>query len=141
MPAAGTPQTTITNGSRARHANRSATASRSRAAALSRPCSLLTGILGRAQQSDLCAHERSVRGVERDQPIVARIAAGVPVRTYEHACEALATDRPMFWTVRAGQSFGSIAAKTRINITKLEQLNPRLKPSALQPGDRVRLRR
>lgn len=48
---------------------------------------------------------------------------------------------PMFWTVRAGQSFGSIAAKTRINITKLEQLNPRLKPSALQPGDRVRLRR
>jgi LysM repeat protein len=48
---------------------------------------------------------------------------------------------PMFWTVRSGQSFGSIAAKTRINITRLEQLNPRLKPNNLQPGDRVRLRR
>ena len=48
---------------------------------------------------------------------------------------------PRFWTVRAGQSFGSIAARTGINITKLEQLNPRLKPSTLQPGDRVRLRR
>ncbi|MGZ4305466.1 MAG: LysM peptidoglycan-binding domain-containing protein [Solirubrobacteraceae bacterium] len=47
---------------------------------------------------------------------------------------------PRFWTVRAGESFGSIAAKTAINITKLEQLNPRLKPSTLQPGDRVRLR-
>jgi len=48
---------------------------------------------------------------------------------------------PQFWTVRAGESFGSIAAKTGISLTKLEQLNPRLKPSALQPGDRVRLRR
>ena len=48
---------------------------------------------------------------------------------------------PMFWTVRSGQSFGSIAARTRINIVRLEQLNPRLKPSSLQPGDRLRLRR
>lgn len=47
---------------------------------------------------------------------------------------------PMFWTVRSGQSFGSIAAKTRININTLEHLNPRLKPASLQPGDRVRLR-
>jgi len=48
---------------------------------------------------------------------------------------------PRFWTVRPGQSFGSIAAKTRINIVKLQQLNPQLKAATLQPGDRVRLRR
>jgi LysM repeat protein len=48
---------------------------------------------------------------------------------------------PMFWTVRAGQSFGSIATATGINIVTLEQLNPRLKPASVQPGDRVRLRR
>lgn len=47
---------------------------------------------------------------------------------------------PMFWTVRAGESFGSIAAKTGINLATLEQLNPQLKPATLQPGDRVRLR-
>jgi LysM repeat protein len=47
---------------------------------------------------------------------------------------------PRFWTVRAGDSFGSIAAKTGINLDKLEQLNPQLKPNALQPGDRVKLR-
>ena len=47
---------------------------------------------------------------------------------------------PRFWTVRPGDSFGSIAAKTGINIVKLEQLNPTLKPSTLQPGDRVKLR-
>jgi peptidoglycan DL-endopeptidase LytF len=48
---------------------------------------------------------------------------------------------PRFWTVRPGESFGSIAAQTGINLTKLEQLNPRLKTTTLQPGDRVRLRR
>lgn len=47
---------------------------------------------------------------------------------------------PMFWTVRVGESFGSIAAKTGINIITLEQLNPQLKPASLQPGERVRLR-
>ena len=41
--------------------------------------------------------------------------------------------RPRFWTVRAGESFGSIAAKTGINLATLEQLNPRLKPSTLSP--------
>jgi LysM repeat protein len=48
---------------------------------------------------------------------------------------------PMFWTVRPGQSFGSIAAATKINIATLEQLNPKLPPASVQPGDRVRLRR
>jgi hypothetical protein len=46
----------------------------------------------------------------------------------------------MFWLVRPGQSFGSIAASTGINIVALEQLNPNLKPAALQAGERVRLR-
>jgi LysM repeat protein len=47
---------------------------------------------------------------------------------------------PLFWTVRPGQSFGSIAASTGIDLAVLEQLNPTLKPVSLQPGDRVRLR-
>jgi LysM repeat protein len=48
---------------------------------------------------------------------------------------------PTFWTVRPGQSFGSIAAATGISIVTLEQLNPTLKPASVQPGNRVRLRR
>jgi LysM repeat protein len=47
---------------------------------------------------------------------------------------------PLFWTVKPGESFGSIAAKTGISIVTLEQLNPHLKPATLQPGNRVRLR-
>ena len=35
---------------------------------------------------------------------------------------------------------GSIAAKTGVNITKLEELNPQVKPTTLHPGDRARLR-
>jgi LysM repeat protein len=46
---------------------------------------------------------------------------------------------PRFWTVRSGQSFGSIAHATKISIVTLEQLNPKLKPASVQPGDRVRL--
>ena len=48
---------------------------------------------------------------------------------------------PMFWTVRPGQSFGSIAHATGVSIGTLEELNPKLKPASVQPGDRVRLRR
>lgn len=47
---------------------------------------------------------------------------------------------PKTVVVRAGDSFGSIAAKTGRSITRLQQLNSKLKPSELQPGDRVRLR-
>ena len=47
---------------------------------------------------------------------------------------------PLFWIVGSGQSFGSIAAATGIDLATLQQLNPRLHAAALQPGDRVRLR-
>jgi LysM repeat protein len=48
---------------------------------------------------------------------------------------------PRFWTVRPGDSLGLIADKTGINLSKLEQLNPKLQNATLQPGDVVRLRR
>jgi LysM repeat protein len=48
---------------------------------------------------------------------------------------------PRFHTLKAGESFGSIAAKTGVTIFHLQRLNPKLKPTALQPGTRVRLRK
>jgi LysM repeat protein len=47
---------------------------------------------------------------------------------------------PMFHTVRTGESFGSIAAKTHHDVANLQRLNPKLRPTTLQPGDRMRLR-
>ena len=48
---------------------------------------------------------------------------------------------PRFHTVRRGETFASIAAKTRHSISWLLQLNHKLDPAALQPGQRVRLRK
>ncbi|MEA2184835.1 MAG: hypothetical protein QOK16_2474 [Solirubrobacteraceae bacterium] len=48
---------------------------------------------------------------------------------------------PRAWIVRRGQTFDSIAAKTGHSIDALRQLNPHLKPTALQPGQRMKLRR
>jgi LysM repeat protein len=47
---------------------------------------------------------------------------------------------PMFYTVRPGESFGSIANKTGLNIVRLEQLNPNIPPASIQAGQRLRLR-
>lgn len=46
---------------------------------------------------------------------------------------------PVFWMVRPGQSYGSIAAATGINMARLEKLNPKLPPKMVQPGDQIKL--
>jgi len=48
---------------------------------------------------------------------------------------------PRVHTVRTGETYGSIAAKTGHSVTRLQQLNPKLKAEALRPGARLRLRR
>lgn len=47
---------------------------------------------------------------------------------------------PRWVTVHTGDSLSSIAAKRGKTVARLRRLNPKLKPTALQPGDRVRLR-
>jgi len=47
---------------------------------------------------------------------------------------------PKWVTVRTGDSFSSIAAKRDTLVARLRRLNPKLKATDLQPGDRVRLR-
>jgi LysM repeat protein len=46
-----------------------------------------------------------------------------------------------FYVVLQGDSLTSIAAKTGVRVTQLEQLNPSIDPNALQTGRRLRLRR
>ena len=45
-----------------------------------------------------------------------------------------------FYVIRAGDSLSSISVKTGVPISKLETLNPSIDPSALQTGQRLRLR-
>lgn len=48
---------------------------------------------------------------------------------------------PRFYTVRAGNTLSGIAAKTGVSMAAIVKLNPGLNPSALQTGQRLRLRR
>jgi len=46
-----------------------------------------------------------------------------------------------FYVVKAGDSLSAIAAKTGVSMSTIERLNPHLNPNALQPSQRLRLRR
>ena len=48
---------------------------------------------------------------------------------------------PRFYTVRSGDTFASIAQKTDHSMLHLLEINPKIKPETLQPGQHVRLRR
>jgi LysM repeat protein len=69
------------------------------------------------------------------------IAPGQRIKLRLHVPKVHKRLGPRFWSVRQGQSYGSIAAATKKPITTLIRLNPKLKPTALRVGDRVRLRR
>jgi LysM repeat protein len=52
-------------------------------------------------------------------------AGGLPTKTY---------------TVKTGDTLGSIAEKTGIPIAKLQELNPQIDPQQLSSGQRIKLR-
>jgi LysM repeat protein len=54
------------------------------------------------------------------------------------AAKAPAT--PRVYTVRAGDTLATIAAATGVSIERLRQLNPKVEPTSLFIGDRIRLR-
>jgi LysM repeat protein len=43
------------------------------------------------------------------------------------------------YTVRSGDTLGSIAAKTGTTVARLEQLNPAVDPTALRVGEKIRV--
>jgi LysM repeat protein len=47
---------------------------------------------------------------------------------------------PVYWTVRHGDSYGLIAEKTGLTVDELETFNPYTDPSAIVPGQRLKLR-
>jgi LysM repeat protein len=52
-------------------------------------------------------------------------AGGLPTRTY---------------TVKSGDTLGSISSKTGIPVSKLQELNPQLDPQQLVSGQKIKLR-
>jgi len=58
------------------------------------------------------------------------------------AAERLAqrNDLPVYWTVKRGDTYVLIAHKTGLTVDELETFNPKIDPSAIQPGQRLKLR-
>jgi LysM repeat protein len=51
-----------------------------------------------------------------------------------------AKPRPSVYIVRAGDTIDAIAAKTKVPAARLLHLNPRVSPTALFIGERIKLR-
>lgn len=45
-----------------------------------------------------------------------------------------------FWTVRAGDTFGVISAKTGVPVATIQKLNPKASSTTLFIGERIRLK-
>jgi hypothetical protein len=45
-----------------------------------------------------------------------------------------------FYIVQSGDTFGSIAAKTGVSVSQLEQLNPGISSNSLRVGQRIRVK-
>jgi hypothetical protein len=75
----------------------------------------------RAKERDLGKAERRERRARRD----AQTPGGLPTKTY---------------TVKSGDTLGSISEKTGIPIQKLQELNPELDPQQLVSGQKIKLR-
>jgi LysM repeat protein len=50
------------------------------------------------------------------------------------------TTSARFYTVVAGDTFGSISAKTGVPIAQIEQLNPGVSTNSLQVGQKLRVK-
>jgi LysM repeat protein len=47
---------------------------------------------------------------------------------------------PVYWTVRRGDTYSKIAQRTGLSVADLETFNPRIDPTTIVPGQRLKLR-
>ncbi|HUA03525.1 MAG TPA: LysM domain-containing protein [Solirubrobacteraceae bacterium] len=58
-----------------------------------------------------------------------------------HSNSGSGSSKAKFYVVKSGDSLSGIASKTGVSMATIERLNPHLNPNALQPSQRLRLRR
>ena len=68
------------------------------------------------------------------------LRSGSTTRSPSIATTTVSRPTAAFWTVRAGDTFGVISAKTGVSVARLEQLNPKVRSTSLFIGQRIRLR-
>ncbi|MGI8803363.1 MAG: LysM peptidoglycan-binding domain-containing protein [Solirubrobacteraceae bacterium] len=62
------------------------------------------------------------------------------LHVHESSTRVIARPAPPFWTLRPGDTYSSVAAKTGVPIGAIAQYNPKLNPNLLVPGQRLKLR-
>ena len=67
-------------------------------------------------------------------------AADGSARTTQKTQPAAAKARKRFYRVHSGDTLDSIAGKFDTTVDELLQLNPKIDPLSLSPGDRIRVR-
>jgi LysM repeat protein len=60
---------------------------------------------------------------------------------HRHGGSGSGSSKAKFYVVKSGDSLSAIASKTGVSMATIESLNPHLNPNALQPSQRLRLRR
>ena len=60
---------------------------------------------------------------------------------HRHGGAGSGASKAKFYVVKRGDSLSAIASKTGVPMSTIERLNPHLNPNALQPSQRLRLRR
>jgi Tfp pilus assembly protein FimV len=67
-------------------------------------------------------------------------AAAAPRVAHTRLHHAKAPQNHRYYRVRAGDTLARIAARTKTPVARLQQLNPKVQPTALFIGQRLRLR-
>ena len=72
--------------------------------------------------------------------VIGVTSAGDPAASGTDERAAQLRKLPVYWTVRRGDTYGAIATKTGLTVDELQTFNPRVVPSEIQPGQRLKLR-
>ena len=75
-------------------------------------------------------------GLQQHSPAAPAVTQTVPARPRVKRTAAFTR----VYVVQRGDSFSVIAAKTHTSVVRLEQLNPRVSPTALRVGQRLKVK-
>lgn len=96
---------------------------------------IVSGSGGSGRSSSTAQQESSqtTRATTRSKTSTAKTRSG-------RSRSATGTARPKHYTVKVGDTFGTIANQTGVSVEKLQELNPAVDPHSMTVGQQIRLR-
>jgi LysM repeat protein len=88
----------------------------------------------------LIVHSALNGGNHAGAPTTTTTQTSTSFKVFHHHHHRKAHGGKLTYTVRSGDTFGSIAQKEGTTVAHLEHLNPHVNPNALQVGQKIRVR-